>query len=303
MNSHILLARNTLWKSLVETTEKALRTGAQLPVPTAWDFIEDGGVRFFVRIIDALQRKHQAKQKQHETATAGSHANPFLPYDKDLFVADISESHVALLNKYNVVHHHLLIITRHFEDQETLLTLADFEALWVCMAEYNGLGFYNGGEAAGASQRHKHLQMIPLPVAPEGPETPIETLFPSARSGEPGSIASFPFRNAFVWLEPDIVHSPFSAARETHRLYAALLAQTGLVPPDTRYLRTQSAPYCLLISRTWMLLVPRSREFFGTISINSLGFAGALLVRDRDQMEFLKKNGPMNALRSVAIPL
>ncbi|MGE5894106.1 MAG: hypothetical protein ACM34I_08640 [bacterium] len=51
-----------------------------------------------------------------------------------------------------------------------------------------------------------------------------------------------------------------------------------------------------------MLLVPRSRESFDSISINSLGFAGALLVRTRVQLEILKKHGPMNALTSVAVP-
>jgi ATP adenylyltransferase len=51
-----------------------------------------------------------------------------------------------------------------------------------------------------------------------------------------------------------------------------------------------------------MLLVPRSREFFNSISINSLGFAGALLVRNGEQMDILKKLGPMTALKSVALP-
>ncbi|NIO40609.1 MAG: phosphorylase, partial [Burkholderiales bacterium] len=38
--------------------------------------------------------------------------NPFLPYGKDLFVSDISETHLALLNKFNVIDYHLLIVTR-----------------------------------------------------------------------------------------------------------------------------------------------------------------------------------------------
>ncbi len=177
MNSRILLEKNTLWKAVLQTSEKALQTGAQFPIPTEYEFIGDAGVRFFVRILASLRKKAAEKQKQQSSEAAGISVNPFLPYDKALHVADISDTHSALLNKYNVVDHHLLIVTRHFEDQEVLLTISDFEALWACMAEYNGLGFYNGGEAAGASQRHKHLQMVPLPLAPEGPEIPIEPLF------------------------------------------------------------------------------------------------------------------------------
>ena len=50
-------------------------------------------------------------------------------------------------------------------------------------------------------------------------------------------------------------------------------------------------------------MVPRSAEFFEGISINSLGFAGALLVKNADEMEILRRYGPFTALKSVAIPL
>jgi ATP adenylyltransferase len=48
-----------------------------------------------------------------------------------------------------VVDHHILIVTRAFEDQDTWLTLADFEALAICMAEIDGLAFFNGGRWRG----------------------------------------------------------------------------------------------------------------------------------------------------------
>ena len=67
-----------------------------------------------------------------------------------MYVADLSATHVGLLNKFYVVPHHLLIVTRHFESQESSLTPADFQTLWSCLAEYNSLGFYNSGAAAGA---------------------------------------------------------------------------------------------------------------------------------------------------------
>jgi ATP adenylyltransferase len=126
-------------------------------------------MRFFVRMQTGLQRKDEARKKQDSASKAGKNANPFLPPEKNLTVGDISDTHIAVLNKFNVVEHHLLIVTRAFEDQDMLLTFADFEALWTCMTEYECLAFYNGGREAGASQPHKHLQMAPLPLAPEGP--------------------------------------------------------------------------------------------------------------------------------------
>jgi ATP adenylyltransferase len=303
-NSHIILKKGTLWQDIVKATQKALRIGAQFPMPTDYEFIEDNGIRFFVRILSRLHEKDEARKKQHEESLAGQKTvNPFLPYDKNMFVADISETHVALLNKFNVVEHHLLIVTRHFEDQETLLTLHDFEALWACMSEYNGFGFYNGGEEAGASQRHKHLQMVPLPLAPEGPSIPVEPLLKKAHFVDKlVTIPGLPFRHVFAILEENNVASPHDTAKKTLALYSAMLEKLGLETPRADILTRQSKPYCLLLTQQWMLLVPRSREFFDSISINSLGFAGALLVRDSEQMDLLKKSGPLSILKSVALP-
>ena len=65
----------------------------------------------------------------------------------------------------------------------------------------------------------------------------------------------------------------------------------------------QSAPYNLLVTRRWMLLVPRSAECVEGVSVNALGFAGSLFVRDAAQMEVIKRLGPMTVLqRAAALP-
>jgi len=297
------LIKGTLHKSIERATERALRSGALRPVPTDYTFIEDGGVRFFVRVLASLRLKDEARKAQEEEAVSGKAVNVFLSPENDLVVSPITDTHQAILNKFNVVDRHLLIITRHFEDQETLLDLKDFEALWLCMAEYDGLGFYNGGREAGASQRHKHLQMVPLPIAPVGPAIPIEPLLDKAvASGGAGLVPGFPFLHSFVRLDRNLVDSPERAARETFRLYSAMLESVGMTAPVEAGPTRQSMPYCLLVAREWMLLVPRSREHFEDISFNSLAFAGSLYVRDLRQLERLEAFGPMNALKSVTFP-
>lgn len=298
-----VLIRGTLRDRVVARTRRALACGSLQPIATDYAFIEDAGVRFFVRVLANIERKEEAKREQDKKAgVSGKKVNPFLPFEKNLFVADISDTHAALLNKFNVVDHHLLIVTREFEDQETLLTPQDFDALSICLSEYNGLCFYNGGEVAGASQPHKHLQMVPLPLAPEGPEVLIEPLLPRDRpAGDIVTVREFPFLNAFTVLQGEKPLSPGERAGRMFELYAGLLRKTGMDSPDGSALKRQSGPYCLLATRAWMLLVPRSAEFFDSVSINSLGFAGALLVRNRTQLETLRKFGPMNALKSVAV--
>jgi sulfate adenylyltransferase (ADP) / ATP adenylyltransferase len=59
--------------------------------------------------------------------------NPFLPYNEDLWVAHLSDTHTLLLNKFNLVEHHTLVVTRVFEPQEARLSAADLLAVQLTM--------------------------------------------------------------------------------------------------------------------------------------------------------------------------
>lgn len=58
----------------------------------------------------------------------GEFFNPFLPYEEDLWVQHISDTHTLLLNKFNLVDHHVLVVTRKFEHQEEPLSVQDIDA-------------------------------------------------------------------------------------------------------------------------------------------------------------------------------
>lgn len=288
------LQPGTLWPAIVQRTAHALQSGALCPIETVQAAIEDGGVRFLVRQVSSLARKDKARR----AASAGG--NPFLPYDPELFVADISDTHVALLNKFNVIEHHLLIVTRRFEPQESLLTVADFAALLACMADFASVGFYNGGAAAGSSQAHKHLQLVPLPFAEGGPALPIGPLLESARiAGAIGAVPGLQFAHAFAPLNlfAAPVHELACTACERYR---ALLDAVGVRAVEVDGELRQSAPYNLLVMPAGLLLVPRSRECVEGIPVNALAFAGSLFVRDEAQMRAIEDLGPMNLLRLAA---
>lgn len=294
-----LLEPGTLWARATAQSEYALERGALYPIPTESMLIEQSGIRFLVRILANLARKEEARQQKQQMAKSGQDFNPFLPYDRDLFVADLSDTHVCLLNKYNVVDHHLLIITRNFEDQETLLTLDDFAALWVCLAEIEGLGFYNSGKLAGASQRHKHLQLVPLPLLPTGENIPIEVAFAETQwNGTIGTSPTLPFQHAISLLEWNQDLTSQQAAQATLEVYYRLLTQLDLYSSAEGRLK---GAYNLLVTRRWMFVVPRRQEQFASIPVNSLGFAGTLFVRNQEQFEQLKAISPLNLLRRVAV--
>jgi ATP adenylyltransferase len=298
--SRLLLPRGSLGPAIVGRARHALARGAMQPIETTEEIVPEGGVDFVVRRVSSLPRKHA--KMEHGERQGGRPANPFLPHEPDLFVANVSESHFALLNKFNVIAHHLLIVTRSFVDQETLLDAGDFEALAACMAEVGGLAFYNGGAVAGASQPHKHLQLVPLPLDRSGPPLPVEALFESvkARAGAV-QVPGLPFDHAFLWLDCPAFDDVGIAARQMHACYRELLAAAGLRAVQTGGETRQSGPYNLLATPRWMLLVPRSKERFDSIAVNALGFAGSLFVRDAAQLALLKRAGPMAVLRGTAI--
>ena len=298
--ANLMLPSGTLWQRIITQTELALNCDALQSIPTEYDFIEAGNINFLVRILSNLARKQKAKKKQQKKlAKSGKEFNPFLPYEQDLFVGNLSETHLCLLNKFNVVDYHLLIITRQFEEQETWLTQADFEAMWLSLAEIDGLVFYNGGKLAGASQRHKHLQLVPFPLVPDGINLPIEPAIASIQfNNSIGIIPEFPFVHAIAAFNPDWINHLSEAAIFTLELYFELLATLGLSVGDNPF---QSGAYNLLATRNWMMIVPRSQEKFEGISINSLGFAGGLLVKNSEQLHALKSYNPLTVLKQVGV--
>ncbi|HET9041718.1 MAG TPA: DUF4922 domain-containing protein [Burkholderiales bacterium] len=290
---------------IAERARAALASGALEPIETEETALEDGDVRFVVRSVTSLARKRAAGAIPKDDARP----NPFAPPDAELVIGDITPTHFGVLNKYPVVAHHLLIVTREFVDQVTLLDASDFAALAACLRQVDGLGFYNGGREAGASQPHRHLQLVPLPLGTGAWSVPMEAVFDQWSSGGGAArLLRLPYRNAFAVLEPSLFDDADAAARLLER-YDLMLAACGLREESANdngraanEPERQRGPYNLLVTRRWMLLVPRTQEHFGAISVNALGFAGSLFVRDEAEMDALRAAGPMSALRAVGVP-
>ena len=285
------LIPGTLQSTLLERTANARRCGAIHSLPTTTEVIEQNGILFQVRLLQAVAEKERVK-------ATPSNVDPFLPYDPELFVARISPTHMVLLNKFHVVENHLLIVTRAFEDQQCQLTQQDCEALLIGLTEIDGLAFYNAGPEAGASQSHKHLQLVPF--NPTITPLPIDPLlrFPQS-DGMVGAVAGLPFRHVGSPMDPDWTNPEKHSGASLHASYRKLLRAAGLAVDPTVGSHRPTAPYNLLVTRNWMLLVPRSQECFEGISINALGFAGAFLVKNEQQLATLRKFGPVHALQQV----
>jgi len=305
----------SLWNTIQQRTQTALASNALRPITTRQVIISDCGVDFLVRVVSSLAQK-QASQNNNNDKKSNESAgdNPFLPYDPRLFVCSVAPHHICLLNKFNVIESHVLVVTREFEHQENLLTEWDFAAWFSCLREFDCLGFYNGGKVAGASQAHKHMQLIPLPLSKETTPFPFLGTLKAAKSkaaksqsvyndidGAPVMRCRLPFQHAVIALDAQQMQNPHSAPSYLFESYNRLLSAVGIKEVQVNGDKRQSRPYNLLISKQWMWIVPRAREYYQGISVNALGYAGSMFVRDSVQLELVRKAGPMAVLRAVAV--
>ena len=286
----------TLESRVAHAARRALASGALVSIPTRPTTIRDGEFTYLVRVAGQLARKAAAaaaEQTAIDQRPANSR-NPFLPYDPELFVADLPPAHVCLLNKFNVVDHHVLVVTREYERQTRPLNQGDFAALAICMLDgtrfSEGLAFYNGGEAAGASQSHKHLQWVPVKPA----EFPLVGAIEAAAAANLPNSADLPFAHRIERLTWEMGATPALVGQRLEAAYRRLL-DVPRADDDV-----DLPAYNLLAARNWMMVVPRRQEHFHDVSLNALAFVGALLVKDERQWQLLREAGPSAALAAVA---
>ena len=265
--------------AIASATRRALASGALQPIPTRPEIVEDEGLAFVLRVGD-LRRKGESDRAQRAVPKP---ANPFLPYDPAMFVADIGEGHVLLLNKFQVLEGHVLVVTRDFAAQEAALQPEDFAAVAAVLRQTAGLAFFNSGADAGASQPHRHVQLLPWPLMPAGEARPFD---PRAWAQQgPG----WPFAHAWTALSPGDLAQP--ARLRAH--YDRLVGEIGLGGA------AGYSGYNLLMTPDWMMLVRRSRGAHEGLGVNAMGFAGTLLLRGEEELQRLREMGPLALLRAV----
>lgn len=165
-------------------SERALDAGALIPLHTR--LIHQPAISpFLLRELVSRPPRHLRPE--------GPKPNPFLPWDQPLEVGRIGGDHVLILNKYPVQACHLLLISRGWQPQSGWLSASDWASVAAVAADTGGLWFFNSGATAGASQPHRHLQLLPrrageasCPLAPfwkrsSGGNAPLALELPAQR--------------------------------------------------------------------------------------------------------------------------
>ncbi len=226
----------------------------------------------------------------------GPKPNPFLPWEPALEVDRLGDGHVLLLNKFPVQPGHVLLISRGWQPQSGWLSQHDWSAVAAVAADSGGLWFFNSCAAAGASQPHRHLQLLPRHA-----DESSCPLAPLLRRQLAGAEPRWPWRYALLPRQgAAAAGQPQQRALELAELYhrAAVELELGCPAEDPQ----PRHPYNLLFDDDWFVMVRRQREHAAGFSLNALGFAGYLLATERSDLAWLEREGPCRLLEAVATP-
>jgi ATP adenylyltransferase len=222
------------------------------------------------------------------------------PESHEHYVTTLSESHVLLLNRFPVLANHSLIVTKQFEKQTDPLNLRDFTAILHCLLEIDGFVFFNCGPDSGASQPHKHIQVLPQPLVPNR-TLPLYALIQrhSATVNELARLAEYEFSHCFVKLDSTKLSSSESAKYLLEK-YLELMKSLEIELNESK--EEERISYNLLMTKEWFFMVKRGAETAEGLSVNSVGFTGCILVKSQEQFQILKQLGPLTLLKRVARP-
>ena len=102
-------------------------------------------------------------------------------------------------------------------------------------------------------------------------------------------------RHCFVRIGAQAGRPPEEAAQRMLGAFQRACGALGLEPGEDGLL----PPFNLLVDADWMLVVPRSAECFEGISIAAINFGGVVYVRQREQMDVVRRAGPLAMLAAV----
>ncbi len=286
------MAKEILWKKALEVTKTAISSSALIPLNTSSRIINN-------KFNESYELRHLVKNKLLFKSLIGPKINPFNPCDSTLYISNIGDEHQLILNKYPVQLGHMLLITNNWRPQIGWLEISDFQALVNVQLDTQGLWFFNSGPKAGASQPHRHLQLLP--------RKDNEKVCPRDNWFKERIITSFKKRSSSNIFENSMaICSSLNELKDPtgNKLYETYLKLCIFLNIGNPSIDSMPQfPYNLLITKDWLCLIRRRKESAYGFSINSLGFSGYLLSTEKSDLKWLASNGLEKLLIHVSDPM
>lgn len=289
---------------------------------------------FQLRFSPALANKPTAPRPKNPSQ------KPFDPFEAPeqgpLFVAEVPPEHNLVLNKFAIVPEHFILATKSFKEQTHLLEAGDLAATLACIEAYHQyaarqpgdggelFAFFNSGPHSGASQPHRHIQLLPMDQMKAGLENPERwDVLANTLTTEDGA-ARAPFRTFGAAIGPGI------SAEELHETYLRLYQQAVAAVKSHAaengakdVVVTDGGPdaaeisYNMAMTRSALVICPRVAEgatisngdggVVGKLSLNGTLLAGTALVKNQGEWDALRGDGVGDAaladvLSKIGVP-
>lgn len=88
------------------------------PIEFEASTISDQGINFDVKLLKLLAKKPTATKDTFSKKDGGEKKvfDPFMPpYEEGQYIDELSATHALIFNKYSVVKHHCIVITKDFK--------------------------------------------------------------------------------------------------------------------------------------------------------------------------------------------
>jgi ATP adenylyltransferase/5',5'''-P-1,P-4-tetraphosphate phosphorylase II len=214
--------------------------------------------------------------------------------DSSIEITRINDSHILLYNKFCISRSQLMIVTADsYRRQHDALDEDDLEVARIVLLSMKSphYVFFNGGVVAGASRKHKHLQVMRMPKD-------STHLFINLDSTK--KFPEMPYKY-FCSDFTDHERSGLPPKETMLKLYRNLLDQCEKLLPAKD---GESVSHNFVLTNKWMLLIPRSkRNFEGSSDVNAPGMLGMIWLKHDEEVSKWKKLGPARVLRHLGIPI
>ena len=272
-----------IWSKALETSRKAIDCGAIIPLDTIKYESKEAFIDYELRFLKSPIPKYLIEY--------GPKINPFIPWDKRLEIQSINNYHTLILNKYPVQIGHMLLITNKWKPQDGWLNIEDFDAIQNVDIDTTGLWFFNSSSKAGASQPHRHFQL--LPRHKDESICPRYDWFCSLLNNSSDIVSLI---SHCISIKPRNKKKG-SSSNDLYTSYLRMIKEMDL--GDIEFNNKPLKPYNLLITSQWMALIKRKTDRSNGFNINALGFAGYFLGTKNSDVDKLIKFGPENILKDV----
>ena len=204
--------------------------------------------------------------------------------DERLIIAKLNGTHDLAFNLFAVDDAQLMMLTcDSYRRQYEPLDIEDFEAALKILRDLDDTYvIYNGGQNAGCSRMHKHLQGL------KGPPHAFDVLINDG--------AKVPFEYFKHHFQGGLESTP---AQEIVNVYQALLARSRAA---LGLKEEEPCAHNVVLWRDWLLVIPRSSAYFEKTSGNAAGMCGSPWVPEQSQVDEWMRLGPGNVLRALGVP-